>query len=202
MKYMKLSLFMLLFSATNTYAAINANPGFYVGGAISDSFATAPPGTSLAGVIGTELFSFGLRPTVGYRFNDYLALEGGYLNATDEKFTPKANDDLGPDEIHIYSFDLAVKGIIPFESGFSLFAKTGLAYTHQYVYNKVFISDLEPLVDKTSNRLQPLVGVGLSYNFTKKFASELSYTYYVPSNDIGKISMVALGLTYSFGSST
>lgn len=199
---------LLLLAASNSYAAINANPGFYLGGAISVANSSAPSGSSITGYLDT-VAHLSFSPTIGYRFNDYLALEGGFLSAASDSNTNKGEFGginsphvyLGPDELKIYSFDAVLKGIVPFESGFSIFAKGGLAYTHQYVFNQVFANDTRPefTTRKTTNRIQPVVGAGVSYNFTKNFATELSYNYYVPSGNIGKISAVELGLTYTFG---
>lgn len=196
-------LFVLL--STNSYAAINANPGLYFGGALSVANSTTPSGSSFSGYLDT-VAHMSLSPTVGYRFNDYLAVEGGFLYAANnsnsgQNYSVDNTRPWGPDELKIYSFDAVVKGIVPFESGFSLFAKGGLAYTHQYVFNQVFanITDPEFVTKKTSNHFQPVVGAGVSYNFTKNFATELSYNYYVPTSNIGKISAIELGLTYTFG---
>lgn len=206
MKLTKSSL-ALLFAilSSNSYAAINANPGLYIGGSLSVANSTTPSGSAISGYLDTAAH-MSLSPTIGYRINDYLAVEGGFLYAANdshsgENYSVNDTRPFGPDALKIYSFDAVIKGIVPFESGFSLFAKGGLAYTHQYVFNQEFANITDPgfITKKTSNHFQPVVGAGVSYNFTKNFATELSYNYYVPTANIGKISAIELGLTYTFG---
>ncbi len=141
-------------------------------------------------------FNLNFRPTIGYRYNDYLAAEAGYLNAINDSHA--AHGEFGSDELQIYSFDIAAKGFIPFESGFSLFGKAGLALTHQYVYNQIYISSPAPRINSVSNQIQPILGAGFAYNFTRNFATELSYTYYSSTGSIGNMSLIAFGLTYTF----
>jgi opacity protein-like surface antigen len=185
--------------STNASANINANNGFYIGGDLGiaryDRLEGAAVGR-LFDIFYTSGTSLILRPYVGYRFTDYLALEAGYNDIENQK----NHDDgyWGADHYRLYSFDLAGTLIAPFANGLSLFAKGGLAYTHQNVYNKRY-TDGQVIIDSTSNRMQPLLGVGISYNFTKNFATDLSYTNYISSGNIGKIILVGVGVSYTFG---
>lgn len=182
---------------SSSFAAINANPGFYVGADWAVYKYDRPYNAAWGGFFSNHLFPHDLlRPYVGYRFNDYLALEAGYNDIENE--SRDGNDYWGPDRLRIYTFDLAAKGIVPFENGFSLFAKGGFGWTHQYVYNVVYVGQL-PIADYTTDRIQPLFGVGTSYNFTKNFAADFSINRYLPSGQIGGISMAAIGFSYTFG---
>jgi opacity protein-like surface antigen len=204
MRLNKLAVALLLSTLINTpaIAAINANPGFYVGGDIATVVYDRPKGAAF------DFFDNGvdgvLRPYIGYRFTDYIALELGYNDITNQNNSVSGGSGMftfGPDHYRLYNIDLAGKLIMPFESGFSVFGKAGLAYTHQDVYNQTFVGST-PSVDTESNQVQPLVGVGVSYNFTKNFASDFSYTYYAPAGLVGRMNMLALGLSYTFGHSS
>jgi opacity protein-like surface antigen len=190
-------LVVLMLLSGNSAAYVNANSGFYLGGDLSViHYQTPKNAAAFSNFLG---FPVGmLRPYVGYRFNDNFALEAAYNNI--ENSSHHANNGWGPDALRIYSFDFSAKAIAPFESGVSLFAKTGFAVTHQYVYNVVFEGSA-PLVNQTSDRVQPLLGAGISYNFTPNLATDLSYTKYFANGPIGDMDMVAVGLTYTFGGS-
>ncbi|OGT51939.1 MAG: hypothetical protein A3E84_03855 [Gammaproteobacteria bacterium RIFCSPHIGHO2_12_FULL_42_13] len=73
-----------------------------------------------------------IRPNIGYRFNDYLALESGCNDIENE--SRNGNAYWGADRLRIYTYDLAAKGIVvPFKNDLSLFAKSGLGLMHQYI---------------------------------------------------------------------
>lgn len=182
--------------STSGFCAINANSGFYVGGDFVVDHYERPDGAALGGLFNNVLPGGILRPIIGYRFNDYLALEAGYNDIENEN--RNGNAYWGPDRLRIYSYDLAGKAILPFDTGFSLFAKGGLAFTHQYVYN-VVLAGGTPIANDTTNRMQPLVGAGVSYNITKNLATEFYASYNFPSGSIGGIEMIGLGVTYTFG---
>ena len=68
---------------------------------------------------------FGAGANLGYKFNPYIAIEGGYIEYPDEDFD---NDIKGPQN---FSVDLALKGILPLgHTGLSLFIKAGGAGVH------------------------------------------------------------------------
>lgn len=193
-----LAVFIALIS-TASFAAINANSGFYVGADLAVYHYDRPSGAAIGGIAGVFNHIFPdsvIRPYLGYRFNDYLALEAGYNDIENE--SRNGNATWGPDRLRIYTYDLAAKGIVPFENGFSLFAKGGVGLTHQYVYNVVYTGN-PPTTNYTTNRFQPLVGVGASYNYSKNFATDFSINQYFPSGSVGAISMVEIGLSYTFG---
>lgn len=178
-------------------AGINASNGFYLEGqAIGGSY--HPPEGAAFGNFGIDLT---LRPEVGYRFNDYFALEAGYTSLVNNSYPGGDNDGLGvlgPDHYRLYALDLSGKFIYPFQSGFSIFAKAGAAYTHQSVYNKTYADFELPNVDVTANRIMPLAGVGVSYNFTQNFATDISFSRYFGNDAIGNINLIGLGLSYTF----
>lgn len=182
---------------TNAAAAINAYKGFYIGGNLEAVAYSRVQGSAMGGVFPFGSSTLVARPYIGYRFSDYFALEAGYNDFVNEDNYAN-NDYWGPDHYRLYSVDFSSKFIAPFESGFSVFAKAGLAYTHQNVYNQPFVGGTIS-ADSNSNQIQPLVGVGTSYNFNKNLAAELGVTYYFPAGNIGEISVLGLGINYTFG---
>lgn len=194
----KILLSTILFSLSlSAHAGINASNGFYIEGqAIGGSY-RALDGAAWNASIPITLT---LRPAVGYRFNDYIALETGYTSIVNDHYNGGDNNGigtLGPDHYRLYTIDLSGKFIYPFKSGFSVFAKAGAAYAHQSAFNQAY-SNLEPSVDSNSNSILPLAGAGISYNFTQNFATDISYTRMFGNNNIGSINLIGLGVSYTF----
>jgi opacity protein-like surface antigen len=91
----------------------------------------------------------------------------------------------------------SAKLIYPFANGWSLFGKLGAAVVHQDVYNQVYLGET-PIVDTNKTRVAPLVGAGISFNFTPRLAAELYYEYVASPAPISEIYASGLGLSYTF----
>lgn len=199
---MRLSNFNLLvlsaLVSVNTFAAINANTGLYLGIGDAGYNFRVPQGSSFSSSFGHIFPNEMFRPVIGYRVNDYLAFEAAYNDVVND--SNSGDSVLGPDRLRIYSYDFSAKGILSFESGFSAFAKGGIALTHQYVFNQLYANNSNSvIVDSMSNRTQPLAGIGASYNFTKNISADMFYNYYFESGDIGEMRMLGIEFTYTFG---
>lgn len=177
--------------STNGFCMINAIKGFYLGGALGLIHYIQPPGSTVSTGSPNPLF----RPSGGYRFNDYIALDAGYNDVVNE--SDGGNSIVGPNKLRIYTFDLACKLIRPYPNGWSLSAKAGLGYTRQYVLN-VPIAGGPALASYSNNRLQALIGAGVSYNINKNLAADLNASYYFRSEQIGAMELLAAGITYTF----
>ncbi len=192
-----------LLLSTNALANINANPGVYVGaniGVVDYGLVKGGSFDSLIEEIVPTSHVFG-RPYVGFRFNDYVAVEGGYTRIKNNSHG--VNGEWGADHYYLYTIDLEAKFIKPFYNGLSVFGKVGGAITHQDVFNQMYADNPNTItVDTNSTQLQPLLGIGVSYNFTKNLATDLSFTYQFRSGKIDKIQMLGLGLSYTFGPSS
>jgi opacity protein-like surface antigen len=198
MKCYSLLFCLLSLSATTSFAGINAANGFYIGGDLAFTIYDPVDGAAMdSSLIAIDGY---IRPYIGYRFTDYLAIEGGfdYLvndhNAGGKATIPGTS---GPDHYKLTAIDLAGKIIYPFVNGLSVFGKAGFAVVHQDVFNQTYQND-EPEVDTNTTRLMPLVGVGASYNFTQRIAAEISYVHIQRVNPIKNIEILGAGLSYTF----
>lgn len=192
-RYIRVLLFILFnLLLTPTWAGINAANGFYLGGDFT--YGSFQPVEGAA--INSSLIPIAgyVRPFIGYRFTDYLAIEAGY----DDLVNDKNNSNREPDHYRLYAIDLSGKFIYPFQSGFSLYAKGGAAYVHQDVYNSVFIVRQITWANSKANKIMPLVGAGVNYNFNQHFSSNLGITHIQHIAPIGSIDMISLGLSYTF----
>ena len=186
-----LNIFFIAFiSATPAWAGINAANGFYVGLGLLGGHYRPPAKAALTSNIIPITLSW--HPYVGYRINDYVAMELGFTDLANDR----GESSLGPDAYRLYAFDVTNKFIYPFETGFSLFAKAGVAITHQYVYNvNTFFNSH---VNETTNAILPLAGAGVSYNFTQQAAMEFSVSRAFGNSGIRDIDMVTMGFNYTF----
>jgi opacity protein-like surface antigen len=99
---------------------------------------------------------------VGYKFNQWIALEGGYID-----FGDYGNDVAGAETD---GYTAAIKGILPLTERFSLYAKAGQLWS-ETEYRLASIrqdSDDESL----------FVGAGLSYAITGNFLVNAEYVVY------------------------
>lgn len=198
---------LILFSACFfPYLALaNSCPanGFYLGGnlilAKYDPIDGAAVNSSLFPVVGF------IQPYLGYRFNSYFAIQGAFSylvnDHNDGGTTTKdflGNDEKwGPDHYVLYTVELTPKIIYSFSSGFSIYAKAGVAYVHQDVFNQTYESS-PPSVNSQANKILPVAGAGINYNFTPHFACEISFTHIQGIQPIGNIQIFGLGINYTF----
>lgn len=188
------SLIALASISTVTYAGAKASQGFYIGAdAVGGQYNPIAGSAFINNLVPVDTF---IRPYIGYRFNESLAAEAGF----DDIVNDSNHDQNGPDHYKLYAIDIAGKFIYPFATGFSLFAKAGAAYTHQDVYNEWILPSGDSFVYANSkvNAFLPLLGVGVSYNFTPQVATQLSATHLEGNSGINNINMIGLGLNYTF----
>lgn len=72
----------------------------------------------------------------GYRFNDFIAIEGGYYNMGDHKY--KTSDSVGDIELGLKSqaFAIAAVGFIPLNDDFEIYGKLGAASINHHMSSK------------------------------------------------------------------
>lgn len=105
----------------------------------------------------------------GYQFNQNFAIEAGYtdfgrFNGTTYISAPAAVTAASKWDASS-PLNVAAVGIFPVWDRFAVLGKLGLAYTRL----RVTVAPPSP-VSLSASRVQPLLGVGLKYDFTKEFA--------------------------------
>ena len=107
---------------------------------------------------------------VGYRFNDYIAIEGGIVDfgSYGNEFGKASTD----------GYTAAVKGTLPLNDMFSVYAKAGQLWSEtEYRADAIgFDDDDESL----------FIGAGVSYAVTKQFLVNAEYTIYDASVSAGE----------------
>src|SRR3990167_725487 len=158
MKKIKLVLLSAIFIFTSaTYAT--TLPGYYVG-------------TQFLGGTYNGNTNYAQALFVGYQYNCYWALEGAVL--TDFSST-KANS------YQIYS--VLAKAMLPFGTGFDIFAKAGLGYVTP---------------GNVANIVAPIVGAGVSYDITSQLVVDATYNHLNNTATVNDINYYGIGLSYHF----
>ncbi len=131
----------------------------------------------------------------GMPMTEMFDVEVGYINFGTAKYRGAPGYGLDAKSESVY---LAAVGKLPLGSGFSAFGKLGASYhRNKLTYTMAGVPGTEK-----DNRLAPLIGIGLSYQFTDALAADLEFTHF---NRVGSengsdadINLVALGLRYAF----
>lgn len=134
------------------------NAGFTVSGNLG--YGKVNYNAANLGVPSKNLSGFAWNGNLGYQFNQYLALESGYTHFHDITVP-------GAGKLDTQGVDLLVKGILPINSQFNVFAKAGAM--------DIFTKALN--TNNTSagrrSRITPEFGIGTSYNVTRNVALTL-----------------------------
>jgi OOP family OmpA-OmpF porin len=156
--------------------------GWYVGAGLGSSRAT--DGTSFSSSLDANLAAQGIASSTGldhtdtawklfggYQFNQYYGLEGGY----DRLGRFSANSAIAGgggggtwDANDVWS--LAATGTLPITDQFSALAKLGLAYSNIDFNYAAAGPGGTVSINQSTNRTQPLFGLGLKYNFDQHVA--------------------------------
>jgi hypothetical protein len=131
---------------------------------------------------------------VGYRFNDFLGIEGGYQYFISEQSS--GNSLLGPDHYRLSGLTVMGKLFCPLGKRVDLFADLGAMIVHEDTYNLRFAHDKKPAIDSNYNQLQPLIGAGISIYLCSYFSIDLSIVHTFASSNIRGITYIPLSLTF------
>ncbi|WP_304986037.1 outer membrane beta-barrel protein [Coxiella-like endosymbiont] len=123
-------------------------------------------------------FTFG--GDLGYQFNQYFAVEGGWF------YLPKAKFTINPTTFTIKATTFTIKGglpyaalkaMVPIYENTYVFGKLGLAYSYNRSSSALVSSDLTNFVSDRSSYWNPLFAVGVQYYFTPNWSVNAQYTF-------------------------
>lgn len=185
-------------------AAMAMENGFYLGASVGQTNVSTKTATvaktgqsasgSGTGISGRLLF-------MGVQFNRYAAMELGYTHyapATYNLTLPQG----GKPETRVNAVDLVGKAIWPMStSGISVFAKGGFAFTRVTSSGSIGSVRGTGLAGTTENSVRPVIGVGVSYDLTEQWQTDLTFTRLLGGGQLNHADMIALGITYHFTNS-
>jgi len=148
----------------------------------------------------------GFRIFGGYQFNDYVALEGGYVDLGKFGYTATTNPAGTVNGIiRLKGLDLGVIGFLPFTDKLYGFGRVGMNYTqaHDHFSSTGLVDTINPNPAKSD--LNYNFGLGLEYRMTQALALRLEAQRYRVNDAIGNrgdIDLVSVGMLYRFGEKT
>jgi len=134
----------------------------------------------------------GARLFLGYNFNPYAAIEGGFTHYAASTFNNVSNTANKP-TIRENAFDFVGKGIYPIStSGFAVFAKAGLS-----VMRVSYAGSLNTSGNgSTTTNARPIIGVGASYDINQHLVTDLSWTRVLSGGSVQSADFMSLGIAY------
>ena len=149
---------------------------------------------------------FGYKVFGGYKFNRFLAVEGGYFDLG--KFSFTANTvPLGTlsGNIKLRGVNLDLVGILPITERFSAFGRAGVNYAEARdsfsSTGAVRVLNANPKERDTNYKF----GGGLQFDFTRRLGMRLEAERYRINDAVGNkgdVDLISLGLIYRFGAAS
>jgi OmpA-OmpF porin, OOP family len=139
----------------------------------------------------------------GYRFNHHWATEASYVDLgrfgyKSTATAPAAGNITG--DYRFSGYGLSGVGILPLQSGFSIYAKAGLLLARTEI--DASASGGLPATSASNRSTNGTYGLGVSYDITKSIAARAEWNRYarVGDSNTGRsdIDMVSMGLAYKF----
>ena len=130
------------------------------------------------------------RITVGWRFNEYFAIEGGYHDFGDFEQVVDINGTPATVSLSADGFTLGVSGALPLSEKFALTGRLGMFFWN----GAAEINAVSQASPEDSNLY---FGAGLSYSLTDKFALTADWSRY--DLDDTDSSVLSAGFRYRFG---
>ncbi|MDE2585366.1 MAG: outer membrane beta-barrel protein [Betaproteobacteria bacterium] len=140
---------------------------------------------------------------LGYQFNQYFAVEGGYVNLGEAKYSASFTGGNGKATAKVDGWNIDAVGILPLNDQFSLFGKLGTFAAHTKVDASASGPGGAASVSDSANNWSTHYGVGASYAFTKSVAVRVEYEKFDrvgKDNSTGKadVDLWSVGVAYKF----
>src|SRR5258706_3528069 len=199
------------FAAYSAQAADFNLKGWYIGADVGQSH-YGQKGDGLDGAFASRGFSSsssidtndtGSALDVGYQFNKWFAVEGGYIDLGKFDFAsnlPSSAPGAMSGRVKSEGARLTAVGIIPLDHGFSLYGKAGIAQLRTQLGGcKSARQELGSSHQQTSGTVR----LGATYDITKAISARICWGRFMNANDntnTGKadIELLSPGLVYRF----
>jgi len=139
----------------------------------------------------------------GYRLNQYLALEAGYIDFGQADYKASYTGGSARGDLKAGGVDVAALASVPLNDSFSVFAKAGVVFAH--VKSSLSAGAPASLAssDSTSNVVRPLLGIGANYKLTQNVDLRADFDHVSGLGDSSKTgkmdaNMISVGFAYTF----
>lgn len=116
---------------------------------------------------------------LGYRFNPYLAIEGGYVDLGKATYAARFDGGSATVTIRARGVNAAVLGLFPVNDSFTLFGKLGVI--NAKAETELRTTGLSASVNSTNLRAN--TGLGVTYNFGKAISGRFEYEEFYKLGD-------------------
>lgn len=194
--------------ASNVYAV---NDGFYLGFMAGPAIAEGLPQLALiegssnrsTTVVKPEKQHFGGRFFLGYKFLQFLGIEGGLTYFSNVRYaSPSGISIEGSPTAQISTLDIMGKADLNVYN-IGLFGKAGMAFLYQRTPGLVDTKDNTnttafSIKQPSFSQLRPAYAIGASYDITQNWVVDVSWNRYLPRGVVKSIDFYALGISYHF----
>jgi OOP family OmpA-OmpF porin len=122
---------------------------------------------------------------VGYQFNKYLAVEGGYIGSNNQNYAATGGNLAAPatTSIGINGWNLVAVGILPVADKFSLLGKVGISSMQESMDPlTTAFSTTGAVTTVTGHKTDVTYGVGAKYDFTDSIFARVDLDSYNVGN--------------------
>ena len=146
-----------------------------------------------------KLTETGVSLSYGVQMDKNFDIEGGYINFGKAKGAVTVAGDANKLSLESQAVYLAAIGKLSVAEGLTAYGKLGAAVAYTKANTTDTIAGVTTALSDSKTKLTPVIGVGLSYQFTKEISGLVDYTYFDKISDGSlKMSMWSLGLRYHF----
>ena len=143
------------------------------------------------------------RLQLGYQFNDYLAVEGGYIDLGRSKYSATYTGGSAAGTLKAAGPNLNVLGILPVAQGFSLYGELGVIDAKVKANLTATGAGAAATDSYSKTKVRPIYGIGAMYDFNDNLGMRASYERVDSLGDksrLGRmdVNMYSLGVSYKF----
>ncbi len=193
---------------TSSESSLNttANHHFYINGDIGYGHINISHLKPILGIKVKEDNSFIGSFNIGYQFNQYFALETGYIILPNIKYSGFGTVQNVPfsfdTKTNLYAITLALKGIYPFNNRFGLFAKAGLAYENASNSATFVISGMpkggESSMLTNQSQIAAYFALGMEYTLALNWVTDIQAAVIPSAGHFPVTWMGLIGVSYKF----
>jgi len=136
---------------------------------------------------------------LGYQFNPYLGIEGGYVDLGKTTYAATATQGNATLAWKAKGWLLSAVGTLPVNDSFGVFAKLG-AFHSEVSWNLAATGSIDANEAWSGTKWKAAYGVGASYNLNKQVGFRLEYEVFDKLGDVNKdkVDFISAGVVYKF----
>jgi hypothetical protein len=193
-------------------SALATSVGPYLGAGIGRGYVEIPTNSAFLPPSSRSYMGTAGRAFLGYNFNPYFGLEGGYARYPRAQYVGRAGGGYSSLTYYYRSYDFVAKAYLPINNtGFNLYALGGIA---RVVGTIRFYNNGAPLsgnlayptsVITHAYHNRPIYGLGVNYVFTRHWIANIEWTQiqhlgslgHSPTN-IPTLDLATVNISYNF----